>query len=67
MFKKGIIRMKVWFYDMRKYENRMRMYENQKLCNSIKDCSNSNLHSRNTLFWLKSDLKKGIIEIVVWV
>ena len=50
----------------------MRVYENQyesvrKLYNSIKDCSNSNLHSRNTLFWFKNWLKKGVIEIVVWV
>ena len=34
---------------------------------SVQDCSNSNLHSRNTLFWLKRGLEKGTTEIVVHV
>ena len=33
----------------------------------VKPRSNSNLHSGNTLFWLKKWLKKGITGIVVWV
>ena len=34
----------------------MRVYENNK---SVQDCSNSNLHSCNTLLWLKKKAKKG--------
>ena len=33
----------------------------------VKLRSNPNLHPRNTLFWLKKWLEKGIAGIVVWV
>ena len=40
---------------MGQYESVRKPYESvQKPYNSIKGCSNSNIHSRNTLFWLKS-------------
>ena len=29
--------------------------------------SDSNLHSRNTIFWLKKVFQKGVMEMKVWV
>ena len=45
-------------YFLRVAWDRMRVYENHIKCiksyKSVQDYLNSNLHSRNTFFWLKS-------------
>ena len=41
---------------MAPYESVGKSYESvRKLYKCIQHCSNSNLHSRNTIFWLKID------------
>ena len=61
MVKKEYYKNKAFIKSLGQYQSVRKPYK------SVQDCSNSNLHSCDTLFWLKRGLNKGITEIVVWV